>query len=99
MGKPAARGNLCTPAPFSGLNCLKGARSTMSTTSHGATPDHSFDEVPMLDTDIPVTAHEDHLGRKHCATVGEAFSQDWPYIVGMLLLMGFVIGALGGYFR
>lgn len=71
----------------------------MSTTIHGATQDHSFTEVPMQDTDIPVTAHEDHLGRKHCDTIGQAFAQDWPYILGLMLLVAFVIGALGGYFR
>jgi hypothetical protein len=70
----------------------------MSTTANGTTPHNSFSEVPMVDTDIPVTTH-DHLGRRQCSTVGEAFSQDWPYIAGILLLMGFLIGALGGYFR
>ena len=99
MGKGEARGNLWSQAALSGDNCLKSARSIMSTTSHTAAQHHSFDEVPTQDTDIPATAHVDHMGRKQCATVGEAFAQDWPYILGLILLMGFVIGALGGYFR
>jgi hypothetical protein len=71
----------------------------MSTTSHATNHPSTFDEVPLMDTDIPVTAHHDHMGRKHVATVGEAFRQDWPYILGLVALVTFVVSAMGGYFR
>lgn len=41
----------------------------------------------------------DHMGRRHAATVGEAFAQDWPYVLGVIALLAFVIFALAGYFR
>ena len=58
------------------------------------------ENLNLVDTDMPVrTATLDHLGRREAATVGEAFRQDWPYIIGLVLLMTFVIAALGGNFR
>ncbi len=54
--------------------------------------------MPLSDTDPPVVAR-DHMGRRHAATVGEAFRHDWPWIVALMLLMAFVIAAMAGYFR
>jgi hypothetical protein len=59
--------------------------------------------IPTLtDTDLAEAAGRethDHMGRRHAATLGEAFAQDWPWIVGLIALMVFVIGSLAGHFR
>jgi hypothetical protein len=39
------------------------------------------------------------MGRRHVSTVGEAFAQDWPWVLALIVLMAFVIGSLAGYFR
>jgi len=41
----------------------------------------------------------DHMGRRHAATMGEAFRQDWPWIVALAALVFFVMGGLSGDFR
>jgi hypothetical protein len=53
---------------------------------------------PLTDTE-PALAERDHMGRRHAATVGEAFSQDWPWVLGVALLLAFIISALAGYWR
>ncbi len=41
----------------------------------------------------------DHMGRRHAATMGEAFAQDWPWILALIALLVFVVGSMAGYFR
>jgi hypothetical protein len=62
---------------------------------------HDPVHIPSLtDTDLAETPDtHDHMGRRHVATIGEAFAADWPWIVALLALMVFVIGSLAGHFR
>jgi hypothetical protein len=41
----------------------------------------------------------DHMGRRHAATIGEAFRMDWPWILAAVVLTAYVIASLAGYFR
>ncbi len=64
-------------------------------------PVHAAQATGLVDTDVPIASAvadtHDHMGRRHVTTVGEAFAQDWPWIIALMLLMVFMIGALGGY--
>jgi hypothetical protein len=59
--------------------------------------------VPTLtETDLPPAQardDRDHMGRRPAATVGEAFAQDWPWVVALIALMAFVVGSMAGHFR
>jgi hypothetical protein len=41
----------------------------------------------------------DHMGRRKAETVGEAFSQDWPWVLALVALVTFVIAAMSGHLR
>lgn len=41
----------------------------------------------------------DHMGRRHAKSVLDALRMDWPWILALVLVMAFDIGALAGYFR
>jgi hypothetical protein len=41
----------------------------------------------------------DHMGRRKAETVGEAFSQDWPWVLALIALLAFVLAALSGMVR
>jgi len=53
--------------------------------------------TPTLVETEPAYAETDHMGRRHAATVGEAFRQDLPWILGLVGLLVFMIGALAGF--
>lgn len=44
-------------------------------------------------------ATHDHMGRKIVESSQEAFRQDVPWIIGMVLLTAFTLMALAGFFR
>ena len=41
----------------------------------------------------------DHMGRRRVNTASEAFAQDWPYILGVVALIVFLVFALSGQIR
>jgi hypothetical protein len=55
-------------------------------------------DMSLTDTDTPVVAR-DHMGRRHVETVREAFIQDLPWIIALVVLITFVISTMGGYIR
>jgi hypothetical protein len=57
------------------------------------------EHLELTDTDLPVADQRDHMGRRHAATVGEAFRQDLPWIIGAIAVAAFTFLALAGWFR
>ncbi|WP_439552202.1 hypothetical protein [Falsiroseomonas sp.] len=53
----------------------------------------------MTDTDMPLADQRDHMGRPIANTAGEAFRQDWPWILALLALIAVDLAALAGYLR
>jgi hypothetical protein len=88
MGTGRRHGNLRRAAAF--RRHKQGKRRRMSI-------DQASD-MSLTDTDPPVVAR-DHMGRRHAATVGEAFVQDVPWIIALIALVAFVLFAMAGNFR
>ncbi len=62
-------------------------------------PSHAPSLVETDQAYADADAGKDHMGRRHAATIGEAFRQDLPWIAGLLIVVAFDIAALAGYFR
>ena len=71
----------------------------MSSASYDQGRQLTVHDVDLHDTDLPVSGATDHLGRKVTTSKREAFRQDLPYIIGLVLLVTYIFFALGGYFR
>lgn len=56
-------------------------------------------DIELTDTDLAVADHRDHMGRPIASSTGEVFRQDWPWIIGLIALVIFVVMAMGGNFR
>ena len=55
--------------------------------------------LELTDTDSPVADQRDHMGRRHAATVGQAFIQDLPWIIGFMGVLVFTFASLAGWYR
>jgi hypothetical protein len=57
--------------------------------------------VELADTDETIARAtdptHDHMGRRIVGSKSEALKQDLPYMVGMVLLLVFLVGALAGF--
>ena len=68
-------------------------------------PVHPARTLELADTDetiaraVAAEDTHDHMGRRRVNTAGEAFAQDWPYILGMVGLIVFLVFALSGQIR
>ncbi|MGG5818010.1 hypothetical protein [Falsiroseomonas sp. HW251] len=62
---------------------------------HAHAPSLIETEQAYADADAGI----DHMGRRHASSALDAFRMDWPWVVALVLLTGFVIAALAGYFR
>ncbi|MBX9593568.1 MAG: hypothetical protein K2X46_04335 [Roseomonas sp.] len=56
-------------------------------------------DIELTDTDMPLADNRDHMGRPVARTAGEAFRQDWPWILALLALIAVDLAALAGYLR
>jgi hypothetical protein len=56
-------------------------------------------DIELTDTDMPLADQRDHMGRPVANTAGEAFRQDWPWILALLALIAVDLAALAGYLR
>jgi len=67
--------------------------------SQRSEPAHAASVIETEQVHADSAAGMDHMGRKKVSSVAEAFRQDLPWMLGLVALVVFLIGAMSGYFR